>query len=286
MPSALRVILLLAMTFISHPMSAQVTQSLMSHDLPMLELGGGVSAFNVPHYPASNQSKTYIVPFPAGILRGETLRADEDGGFRTRFYQSERYEIALSFGGALPIKSRDNVAREGMPNLPLIVEVGPGITWTLKRPSIESPSKWAIVVPLRQGIGFEDWSVRDRGQVFHPMMYTIQERWLGTSFIGFSSLSTSFASRKNMQTFFGIEPQYATSTRRPFEAKAGLLATHLSFGLSRTLYNRVSVFGLVLGSSYRGNPNRDSDLLKKRETITLGFGLIWWFWQSKQRGVR
>lgn len=286
MPSTLCVILLFCLLAPLTSPQAQVTQSLLSSDLPMLELGAGISAFSVPHYPGSDQNKTYVLPFPAGILRGHTLRADEDGGFRTRFYQSESFEIALSFGGALPVKSRENRARQGMPNLPLIVEIGPGITWTLKRPTQERPSKWAIVVPLRQGVGFEDWSVGDRGQVFHPMLYTIQERWLGTRFIGFSSLSTSFASQKHMQTFFGVEPQFATATRREYQAKSGLLATHLSLGLSRTLYNRVSLFGLILGSSYQGNPNHQSDLLLKKETLTLGFGLIWWFWQSDARGVR
>jgi MipA family protein len=286
MPSAPCVIFLILMILLSNRVHAQVTQSLLSSDLPMLELGVGISYFDVPHYPGSDQTKTYIVPFPAGILRGETLRADEDGGFRTRFFQSERFELALSFGGALPIKSRDNRARQGMPNLPLILEVGPGLTWTIKKATLDSPSKWALVIPLRQGVGFEDWSVRDRGQVFHPMLYTIQENWLGTSFIAFSSLSASFASRKHMETFFSVAPEFAILGRQAYEARAGLLASHLTLGLSRTISNRVSVFTVAVGSSYKGNPNHDSDLLRKKETVSLGLGVIWWYWQSRARGVR
>lgn len=277
---------ILGASFMMTPLEAQVTHSMKSEDVPLVEIGAGLSYFNVPHYPGSDQSRAYTVPFPTAIYRGDIFRADEDGGPRSRLFKTDRLEFALSFGGALPIKSSRNEARAGMPDLPLILEVGPGITWTLKRPSEDYPSKIALVLPIRQGVGYARGRWSQQGQVFHPMIYGIFENLFQTDLILFTSFSASFSTRQQMDTFYGVAPEYAQDGRQSYEPRAGMLASHLTLGFSHPIGRKMSLFLVGVGSSYRANPNRQSDLLRKNETLALGGGLIWWLWESKARGVR
>ena len=48
--------------------------------LPKLELGVGLGAAFLPHYPGSDETHTLVLPFPAIVYRGEKIRSDEDGG--------------------------------------------------------------------------------------------------------------------------------------------------------------------------------------------------------------
>lgn len=94
--------------------------------LPLIEAGVGAFHARFPHYPSANTYYSLTLPFPNFVYRGDILRADENGGLRSRFFNSENFEVNLSIGGALPVSSERLEAREGMPDLKTMVEFGPG----------------------------------------------------------------------------------------------------------------------------------------------------------------
>src|SRR5574341_1300015 len=73
---------------------------------PVWEVGAGVAAIDFPHYRGSDQRKTYVLPLPYVIYRGEILRSDRDR-VRGLFFESERAELHVSVNGSIPVDSDD-----------------------------------------------------------------------------------------------------------------------------------------------------------------------------------
>jgi len=63
--------------------------------LPQWELGVGVTAFRLPDYRGSDESRNYLYPFPYLVYRGERVRVDRQGA-RAVLFESTRAEIDFS----------------------------------------------------------------------------------------------------------------------------------------------------------------------------------------------
>ena len=83
--------------------------------LPLWELGLVVGAGYLPDYPAADEYSTRVLPLPYFVYRGKVFRSEESGLLRGRIVDSARLEFDVSVAGALDVKSKDNVARAGMP---------------------------------------------------------------------------------------------------------------------------------------------------------------------------
>jgi outer membrane scaffolding protein for murein synthesis (MipA/OmpV family) len=117
---------------------------------PEWEFGVGASAFTLPDYRGSDESRGYVLPVPYFIYRGEHLRLDRQG-VRGIFFQSDRVEINLSLGASPPVDSDENRARQGMPHLDPTLEIGPRVDIMLAR---DPGREWALQlrVPARAAI--------------------------------------------------------------------------------------------------------------------------------------
>lgn len=269
--------------FYSINLMAQISSTLKD-DLPLFEIGGGAASFIVPDYPGSNESSTYTLPFPAGILRDETLRLDEDGGARGRFFKSERIEVNLSIGGSLPVRSKNNVARSGMNNIDPLIELGPGLIITLKKPGI-TKNKLALNLPLRQGISTNFKSLDARGIIFNPLLYYYHEDFLLKDLILFTGLESRFATESYQDYFYEVPAQYIDIDRPEYNAKGGYMSSSISTGLSYGV-KKWTFFTAAHYSYYDGSSNWNSPLLMARHTLSYGVGFVWWFYQSEARGTR
>jgi MipA family protein len=97
---------------------------------PLWELGIGVAGLSLPDYRGSDQSSAYLLPLPYVVYRGTFLKADRDGT-RALLLDSQRVKVDVSVAASTPARSRDNLARQGMPNLPGTFEVGPDVNIAL-----------------------------------------------------------------------------------------------------------------------------------------------------------
>ena len=103
-----------------------------SAEKPLWELGIGMSALSFPDYRGSDESSLFFIPFPYVVYRGTFLKADRDG-IRGAFFDNDRIELNISVGASVPVKSDDNHARQGMPDLQPTVELGPSLDLNLWR---------------------------------------------------------------------------------------------------------------------------------------------------------
>ena len=98
----------------------------LAENKPLWELGLGPGVVEFSDYPGSSAYRTWLIPVPYVRYRGKFLRSDRDG-VRGVFVDVPRVSLNVSLGATVPAHSRGNSAREGMPNLNALLEIGPSI---------------------------------------------------------------------------------------------------------------------------------------------------------------
>ncbi len=262
---------------------AQVTKSVTEGSRPLWEGGIAFVGARVPAYPGANQYNFFALPFPSFFYRGDIVRADEEGGMRGRFFKNDTFEINLSIGGSLPANSDENEARQGMPDLKTMGELGPGLLATLWEQRGKSSFKLGLNIPLRTALTLDFWSIKERGLVFNPLIYFITENFVAKKIFTFTGLSSVVASQKFHKVFYQVDQQYVTNDRAAYQAKSGYLSTTLSQGFSTQLYKNVMTFLGVSYSHYKGAANYNSPLMKQDHNFNVAMGLVWWFYESDSK---
>lgn len=243
-------------------------------DQPLWEAGVGVGVLRLPHYRGSDQSHTWMLPLPYFVYRGEFLRADREGA-RAVLLDAERLDVDISVAATAPTRSRDNRAREGMPDLAPTVEIGPNVNWTLAR-----GSQWKLQarLPLRAAITLE--SGADRVGALATPNLNLDLRAQGWS-LGLLT-GPVYGTRRMNGYFFDVAPQFATPSRPSYRAAGGAAGWRLVGGASRRFAD--FWFGaFVAGDTVRGARFEDSPLVRRRDTLAFGVALSWLFATSGQR---
>jgi len=267
------------------PVAAQVS-SFTHANLPLFEIGAGVITVNYPDYPGSNRSRNLTLPIPTAVYRGNIVRADEDGGFRTRFLYSPRFEFNLSVGGSLPANSKDNPERAGMPNLDTVGELGPGLIIHLLEKSRTRPNRFGLNIPIRAAISTDFKSLDQRGYVFNPLLYYIHDRLFFDRITLFTSIDYRIADRTYHDMYYQVAPQFATATRPSYTARSGEVGVQYNLGFSYLYNNDWTIFAGMSYSDYSNNANKSSPLFRQDYSMTYAVGIVWWFYQSEQKAMQ
>jgi outer membrane scaffolding protein for murein synthesis (MipA/OmpV family) len=246
-------------------------------DQPLWELGAGAGLLSLPDYRGSAERRNYILPIPYFVYRGEILQIDREK-VRGLFYKGERYEWDVSMGASVPVRSRDNTARAGMPNLDPTVEFGP--QWSY-RISTGSPAI-TLRVPLRKVMAVDFPHLSDAGTVFTP---TIAFDFDGRPVAGaHASISTGpiFGDRRYYDYYYGVSAAQAVPGRPAWSASSGYGGWQVTGTLTRR-YGKFWVGGFLRGDSMAGAVMDDSPLLKKKLTVMGGIAVSWVFMESEAR---
>ncbi|MCK4834315.1 MAG: MipA/OmpV family protein, partial [Gammaproteobacteria bacterium] len=89
------------------------------------EIGVGLTTMHIPFYPGSSQSKTYFFPIPHILYRSEKLEIDN--GIDATLFKTTRLRFNISADFAVPVNSQDSDKRAGMPDLDLVLQIGPSL---------------------------------------------------------------------------------------------------------------------------------------------------------------
>ena len=93
------------------------------------------------------QAQNHVLPIPYIVYRGEFFKADRDG-IRSIFFDNDTFEVNASAGASFPVDSKNNDARQGMPDLKPTVELGPAsdvVLWQSTTPRM----KLMLRMPVR-----------------------------------------------------------------------------------------------------------------------------------------
>ncbi len=263
---------------------ASTERTLESQDLPLLEMGLVGVTFFTPDYPAAEQGSLRTLAVPYAYYRGKQMRAEE-GGMRGRLMDQQTWDVDLSLAGSFPADSRHNRAREGMPNIDWIGEVGPRLRIHLEDFASSSRYfKWNFLFPIHYvfSTNFRRWD--DRGYLFKPEM---EWKWRYEEFKQSDlilSLSATFASDQLMDYFYEVPDSYATPLRPAYQAQGGYLGMGFLVGATREYKSGFKFFCGVKGDFYQYSVNRSSPLFKQLTNWGFGMGFSSRLWESEERG--
>jgi outer membrane protein len=246
---------------------------------PLWELGAGLSVLRFPDYRGSDRSDNYAVPFPYFVYRGEFLKADKDG-IRGTLFNSDRIDLNISVGASLPVKSDDNTARQGMPNLKPTLEIGPSLDLTLWRTD-DHRYKLDLRLPVRTAFTAEA-GMHDIGWVFSPRLNLDVRDALGLPGWNLGLLAgPMYGSDRNHQYFYSVAPQYATVARPAYEARGGYAGSQFLVAVSKR-YERYWVGAFARWDTLKGAVFADSPLVKRDSYFAAGVGVAWILGQSSK----
>lgn len=235
---------------------------------PLWELGLGIATLDNPHYLGSDQRETVALPVPYMVYRGDFFRADRDG-INSSIYASERLNIQLSGGGALPVNSEDNTAREGMDDLDWIAELGPTLQYQLFK---NDKHLLRFDVPLHGAFTVGDSFFRHQGWTVNPRLHHSVDLgpWQLTSKLG-----PVFSDRRYHGYTYNIDQQDVRADRAFYQSNSGLTATRFSVSLKR----RFNHYYVSLSAGYydlHGAASEDSPLVKQDDyfSVALVFSRI------------
>lgn len=247
---------------------------------PLWELGMGAGVLHLPDYRGADRSRSYVLPVPYIVYRGDYIKADK-GGIRSTLFDNENVELNLSLNATLPVNSQDNPTRAGMPDLKPTVEVGPTIDVTLwHNPGRDM--KLDLRLPLRSSITVES-SPKAVGWLFSPGLNLDIKNPAGLDGwnLGMAA-GTIFTSQKYNDYFYAVRAPYVTAARPAYDSSGGYAGAQFTLAMSKR-FQRYWVGGFVRYDNLHGAAFEDSPLVKQRNALWAGVAISWIFAESSRR---
>ena len=259
---------------------AQDTNPDRAPNKPLWELcvGGGVAY--TPDYPAADKNSLHGLALPYVIYRGDLLRLGSDSIAKGVFIDNDYTELNVSLEASFNANSDDNNARQGMPDLDYLVEIGPQIK--IKLGELYG-GKTELQLPARAVLSTDLGRVDHRGYLFNPKFSYKRQNIFNSSIDMVSSIGSSFATKKLHEYFYRVEPRFATATRTAYEADGGYLGSKITLVLSYGITNRVRAYVGGHVGYYGGAANEDSPLFRQKVNSSVHLGLTWSIVQSDTR---
>jgi outer membrane scaffolding protein for murein synthesis (MipA/OmpV family) len=247
-----------------------------ANEVPLWEGGAGVAVIDFPDYRGSDERNTYVLPIPYFVYRGKILKIDREK-VRGLLFKTDRVELDVSLSGSVPVKSSDNEARQGMPDLDPTLEIGPALNLALHR-SAGNKAVLELRLPVRPVI---DIHAEYQGYVFQPQLNLDVNDPAGYTGWNLGLLAGPvFADGRYHQYFYGVDPADATATRPAYTAHGGYAGSQFIAALSKRFPN-YWVGGFVKWDSLHGAAFEDSPLVRDSHNFTAGLAISWIFSRSK-----
>jgi outer membrane scaffolding protein for murein synthesis (MipA/OmpV family) len=252
-----------------------------AQQLPVFEAGIAGGGGFLPAYPASDQNRWRGLAVPYIIYRGNVFRAD-DGGLRARTSLADGIELSVSASGGVNASSDDVTARQGMPDLEWLGELGPNLRFTLWRGEDEaSPQRIVVDTPIR-AVFSTDWSsVSFRGFTFSPDIAYEHMHFLSPFARLRVSAGVSFGTDRYADYFYDVAPEYARPDRPAYNAQAGYVGSRVTLSYRLPLNERFSVVAGGRIENFSGAANADSPLFRNEWNFSVVAGFAVSLWRSE-----
>ncbi len=259
--------------------AAMLATPARAEEKPLWEAGAGVGALLLPDYRGSDESRAYLLPFPYLIYRGQFLKADREG-VRAEFLDSDRVKLQVAVNASQPIRSSNNSARSGMPDLKGSFEVGPSLSINLAK-SADRKQRLDFRVPVSTGVtlggGFQGigWQASPRLNLDLEDAGGLVGWNLGVA------IGPIFQNRKRNAYFYDVPDQYARAGRPAYRSSGGYAGVQLIAALSRR-FDRIWVGGFLRADTLKGASFENSPLVRRKSYVAAGIGVAYVFGKSER----
>jgi outer membrane scaffolding protein for murein synthesis (MipA/OmpV family) len=252
--------------------------SAICEEKPLWELGVGLGLLQMPDYRGSDENRLYLLPYPYVIYRGDILKIEEQR-VSGQIFKSDRILLDFSGYGAVPVKSSNNTARAGMPDLDATFELGPSLKIKLWE-SKEDKFKLDLAFPVRALFSTDFRSVSREGWVFSPRINFVKDDLIPNTGLNLGiSAGPIFADSGYHAYFYTVEPAYATAERPAYSAGGGYSGSTLTVGLGKEY--KQFIFNAFLSTDFlQGAVFEDSPLVKRETSFMSGVSVSWIFFKS------
>jgi outer membrane scaffolding protein for murein synthesis (MipA/OmpV family) len=251
-----------------------------AEEKPLWEVGVGVAALSFPAYRGSDQTNNFVMPVPMFTYHGDFFKADRHG-IRGSFFDSDWIDLTVSMALSPPASSKDIKARTGMPDIEGTFEIGPQVDLTFWRS--ENRARFVkLLMPMRAAITVEG-SPESIGWVFHPklnMDVTDIPNMPGWN-LGLLA-GPLFGDKRQNAYYYTVGPQYATTNRPAYDAKAGYGGMQFLAGLSKR-FPKFWVGGFIRYDNLTGATFEDSPLVREKNYFAGGVSVTWVLGESSTR---
>jgi outer membrane scaffolding protein for murein synthesis (MipA/OmpV family) len=247
---------------------------------PLWEIGIGLGLLQIPDYRGSDENRLYPLPYPYVVYRGDILKVEEQR-VTGQIFKTDRILLNFSGYGSVPVKSSNNSARAGMPDLDPTFELGPALQiklWEHK----EDKCKLDLTLPVRAFFSTDFSSVRHEGWVFSPRINFVKDDLISDTGLNLGiSAGPMFADSGYHAYYYTVEPEYATATRPAYSAGGGYSGLTLTVGLGK-MYKQFIFNAFVSADFLQGASFEDSPLVKRETSIMSGVSVSWIFFKSEK----
>jgi len=269
---------LLGLTVLIPAFSVPATAA--SEEKPLWELGAGLAALQLPDYRGSDENRFYLLPYPYFIYRGDLLKVDREH-ISGRLFRNRDVQLDVSLYGQVPVKSSDNDARRGMPDLDPTFEIGPSLEITLLGGS-QDKYKLKLNLPTRAVFSTDFSSVHHEGWVFSPRLALEDYDIIAGSGLKLGiSAGPLFADQGYNNYYYAVDPAYATASRPSYSAGGGYSGSSFTLSLSKE-YKQLEVTAFFSFHFLRGAVIEDSPLVKASYSVMSGIAVSWIFLKSEK----
>lgn len=245
---------------------------------PVWEIGVGAGLLYIPDYRGSNESRFYALPYPYVVYRGDIIKVDKQK-ISGQIFKTDRILLDVSFSGSVPVKSDNNSARAGMPDLDPTFEIGPALNITILE-NRENQYSLKFSLPVRAVFSTDFSSVTYQGWVVSPRLNFEKGDIIPNTGLHLGiSVGPLFADSGYHDYYYTVEPGYATPWRPAYDADGGYSGSSLSIGLSKS-YKQLKFNAFVSADFLYGAVFEDSPLVKTKTSIMSGVSVSWIFFKS------
>lgn len=245
---------------------------------PLWEAGLGAAALYLPDYRGSDEGRGYVLPLPYLIYRGEVLKANRDGA-SARLFDGPRVKLGLNANASLPVSSKRNRAREGMPSLAGSVEFGPALDVRLLQ-SASGDVRLNFRLPVSGGVTLGQGDLSSTGWQTAPHLNLDISNVAGWSGWNLGTLiGPIYADRRRNAYFYDVAPQYARTDRPAFTSRGGYAGSQFTAALSKR-FDRFWVGAFMRCDTLQGAVFEDSPLVRQKSYLAGGIGVSWILGQS------
>lgn len=242
--------------------------------LPKWELGIGLAGLHLPDYRGSDQSRSYLAPYPYLVYRGERVSVSEEG-VRGLLFESDRVTLDLSLAAAIPVNSDDNDARQGMPDLDPTFEAGPSLKIRLAE-NTEALSHWELNLPLRAVVATDLRHSESIGWTFSPHLDYVKRFPFPNGRLRMTlSFGPIWSTREHHDYYYGVDASHTTPQRPAYQASGGYSGTRFLATFGKRLNSRMVLGGFLRYDDLHHTAFEESPLLRRKDAWMAGLALTW-----------
>lgn len=258
------------------PAETKTAESKTAESKTEWNMGIGLGVLDYHYYPGAKRSNQFVLPVPYFTYRSP--RFEVDRGVKSFLYNTEEMVIDISADFGLPVDSDDTLARQGMPDLDLVLQIGPSMEFMLNDRRADYFDV-RFELPVRAAFAVDIGEVQNIGYLFEPRLTFNHRRLSRTGLSHKGLIGLKFGTQDYHAYYYDVASEFTTATRAEYKSDAGFSGSFLNYRITYKTDDFV-YWAFIRYQSLRGAKFEESPLVLQKDYYFFGVGFSWIFAQS------